>query len=157
MLQHVQHGLPVSAGIDDDDRFVVQAKLLPGDDLERLVQGAEPAGQDDEGVRAVEHHALAGVHAVDDMQLGQAGMLDLKLLDVVGNDADHLAAGGQGRVGGDAHQADPAAAIHQLESAFANFTTDSPSRVLMALVDAVGGTAINANRPHVCHYFSWWI
>ena len=84
-------------------------------------------------------------------------MLDLKLLDMPRDDPDHLAAGSQRRIGGNTHQADPSAAIDQLQSALADLATDSARRILVVLVHTAGRAAINANCPHIGHWISWWI
>ena len=52
--------------LDDHDGLVVQPELLPGDAFERLVERAEPAGQNGEGVRPLDHALLALVHGADD-------------------------------------------------------------------------------------------
>ena len=50
--------------VAQQDRLVVQPKLSPGDDLDGLVQRAQPARQRHERVRLREHALLAAVHAV---------------------------------------------------------------------------------------------
>ena len=57
------------------------------------------------------------MHRVHDVHLDAAAMADLALQQAVGDDADHLGAGLQRGVGGDAHQPDRAAAIDQAEAA----------------------------------------
>ena len=86
---------PVALDIEDDDRGIVQPDLLPGHDLERLVEGPEAARQHDEGVRHREHPPLAIMHAVGDDPIGELTMTDLVANQEVRDDADHLAAGGQ--------------------------------------------------------------
>jgi len=44
VVDEAQQLLPVAGDVDDDDRLVVEAELLPGDDLEGLVERAEAAG-----------------------------------------------------------------------------------------------------------------
>ncbi len=99
--------------VDQDDRLVVHAELAPGDDLERLVQRAHAAGQNDEGLGQVEHHALAGVHAVDDLEFREAAVAELGLLQVFRDDADDLATRRQRGFRDRTHEADAAAAIDQ--------------------------------------------
>jgi hypothetical protein len=93
----------------------VEAELGPGEDLEELLEGAQPAGQGDETVGQLGHAGLAGVHRVDHLEAGQALVADLPFEQRAGS-PHHLAAGGQAGVGDDAHQADVAAAIHQLDA-----------------------------------------
>src|SRR5687767_5001428 len=99
--------------VDQDDRLVVHAELAPGDDLEGLVEGPHAARQDYEGLRQVEHHALAGVHAVDDLEFREPAVTELCVLQVLRDDADDLAAGRQRRVRHGPHEADSAAAIDE--------------------------------------------
>ena len=75
---------PIAGDVDDHDRLVVQAELLPGDDLERLVERAEAARQHREGIGHLEHAALALVHAVDDDELAEPGMADLAVVEMAG-------------------------------------------------------------------------
>src|ERR1700756_755801 len=86
--------VPIAADIDDEDRLVVQAELLPGDHLEGLVERAEPARQNREGVRHLEHAALALVHRADDEKLANAAMPDLLVVKMRRNDAGDPAAAG---------------------------------------------------------------
>src|SRR5690606_18842717 len=92
VIDEVQERVPVTVEVNQHDRLVVQPKLPPGQNLERLVERAEAARQDGKGVRQLDHQALAGVHAVDDMQLGHAAVADLAGVEEFGNDPDHLAA-----------------------------------------------------------------
>ena len=79
--------------------LLVDAELRPGDRLEELLVGAEAARQRHERVGEVGHHRLALVHRADDVQPGEALMRDLAHGERVRDDADHLAAGVQHRVG----------------------------------------------------------
>src|SRR5690606_25117535 len=89
------------------------AKLAPGPDLEQLFQGAEPAGQGDEGVGQFGHACLARVHTVHHFQVGQATVADFGSFQALRDDADDLATGIQCCIGDYAHQADSAAAVYQ--------------------------------------------
>src|SRR3546814_19216872 len=69
MVHKIQKRPPVAVLVDQHDRLVVQPELLPGDDLEGFVERAEASGQNDESVGPFDHHPLAGMHAVDDVEL----------------------------------------------------------------------------------------
>ena len=96
----------------------MQAKLAPCDDLDRLVERAETARQRDEGIGGLEHALLAAVHGVGDDEFGDARVRDLAPGEEFRDDAGHRAAGGQGGVGHDAHQADASAAVDQSDAGF---------------------------------------
>ena len=84
----------------------MEAELRPRRDLEQLLQGAEPAGEGHEPVGQLVHQGLALVHRADDPQVGEAVVGDLPVGHVLGDDADHLAAGVEHGVGDLAHEAD---------------------------------------------------
>ena len=107
---------PVTPGIDDDDRFIVHSELFPGDDFEGLVQRAHTAGQGDKAVGQFEHALFTAMHAVDDLQIGDMGMAVFQILQIVGNDADYLAADGQRAVGNGPHETNSAAAKHKSDA-----------------------------------------
>ena len=142
---------PVARDIDDEDRLVVEPELLPGDDLEGLVERAEAAGQHGEGVGQLEHPAFALVHAVDDDELADAGMADLAIVQVVGNDAGDAAAAGERRIGHEPHQPDPAAAIDEFDAGFGEERAEPDRRRAVSLIDPPGRAAINANTPNHRH------
>ena len=111
--QQSGQGVPVTALVDDHDRLGVQAQCAPGQDLEELLEGADAARQDHEGVGALEHFVLALVHRLDHHGLGERRMARLATHQEAGDDADRLAARLQRGVGQHAHQADAAPAIDQ--------------------------------------------
>ena len=94
----------------------MQPEHPPGPGLEQLLERARGAGQRDEGVGEVGHHGLALVHRLHDLQPGQAGVRHLVVHQVLGDDADDLAAGGQRGVGDDAHQPDVPAAVDDADA-----------------------------------------
>ena len=94
-----RQGFPVALDIEDDNRQIVQPQLSPGDQLERLVEGAQPPRQDDKGVGHLEHPPLAVVPAVSDDQIGELTVADLVANQEVRDHADHLAASRQDRIG----------------------------------------------------------
>ena len=64
---------PEAADVGDQHRLGMTRELDPGHLLDEFFQRADAAGQRDEGVRALEHQALAGVHVGhDDVLLRRA-------------------------------------------------------------------------------------
>src|SRR5581483_7949742 len=141
-----QQRSPIAVDADDQDRLVVELQLAPGDDLEELVQRTGPAGQDDERIGPAEHRRLARMHALGDDQPADAAMADLGAQEMVGDDAGHLAAGAQRRIGHDAHEADPPAAEHDLDAGPGQAPAQLARRIAVALGAAAGGAAIDAHR-----------
>src|SRR3546814_2016204 len=88
MVDEPQEGLPIAVDVDHHDGLVVQLELAPGDDLERLVQRAEAAGQDGEGVRHLEHQVLARMHGIEDVQIADPLMADFAGLEKLRDDPD---------------------------------------------------------------------
>src|SRR5947208_15111931 len=58
MIEKGKQGRPVAADVDEQDRLVVQPKLLPADDLEHLVEGSDAARQERKGIRLLGHQPL---------------------------------------------------------------------------------------------------
>src|SRR3546814_8135905 len=129
MVHKIQKRPPVAVLVDQHDRLVVQPELLPGDDLEGFVERAEASGQNDESVGPFDHHPLAGMHAVDDVELAEPGMLDLQRLDVLRNDADDMAARLERGVRDDAHQAYSPAAIDELQASVGYLPPEAARRL----------------------------
>ena len=82
---------PVAAGIQQNDRLGMEPELLPGDDLQRLVERPQPAGQDHETVGQLEHAVLALVHGGGNDLFCHFVVADLQVLEEFGDDADGLA------------------------------------------------------------------
>src|SRR5688572_2962789 len=73
-------------------------------------------------------------------------MAELGTLQMLRDDADHLAAGGHGRVGDRPHQADAAAAIDQTDVALGQFPAKLFGNVDETFGSALRRAAIDANR-----------
>src|SRR5690625_7897171 len=58
----LDQGLPVAGDVEEDDGLVVQAELAPGKHLEELLQGAQAAGENTEGIGMLCHPHLALMH-----------------------------------------------------------------------------------------------
>ncbi len=131
----------ITVEVDEDAGLGVDAELCPGDDLDELVHGAVAAGEGDEGVGAVGEHGLALMHGADDVELGEAAVVDLALADDVGDDADDLAAGFEGGVGDDAHGADRGASVDEAVAGDGEEAAEIAGGIAVDGGDAVGGGA----------------
>mgnify|MGYP000495273649 CR=1 FL=1 len=116
LLDQVPQRRPVTQRVDHDDGLGMDAELLPGDDLQRLVERPQPAGQDHETVGQLEHAVLALVHGGGDNLFCHFVVADLQVLEEFGDDADGLAAAAEHRVGQHSHQADTPAADATLDA-----------------------------------------
>src|SRR5919206_2923312 len=111
-----QQRLPEPVDVHQDGRLGVQAEHAPGPGLEQLLQRAGRAGQRDEGVGELGHAGLALVHGGDHLQPRQPGVRELVVHQVLGDDADDVAAGVQGGVGDHAHQSGAPAAVDDADA-----------------------------------------
>ena len=99
-------------------------ELAPRPDFEQLLEGADATGQREKRVAAFGHHHLALVHGLDDMQLVQPGVAELARHQRLRDHADDRRAGGERRIGHDAHQPGTPAAVDELPAAPADLTAD---------------------------------
>ena len=89
----------------------------------------KPPGSATKPSDSVGHHRLALVHRGGDPQLGEAGVRDLPVDEVLGDHADDLAPGGERGVRDRAHQADARAAVHQAHAAGGDLAAQRGRRV----------------------------
>ena len=113
--QEAAESRPIAADVERADRLHVDAELCPREHLEQLLEGAEPARERHEAVGEAGHCRLPLVHAVDDAQLGAAGVCDLLRRQRTRNDAHDLAAGREHRIGENAHEPDRSAAVDEAD------------------------------------------
>src|SRR4051794_5692469 len=116
MVEEAREPVVVAAHVEQPERLGVQAELIPGVDLEQLLERPHAAGQRHERVRELGHQRLALVHRVDHPQIGQPGVRDLAVDQRLRDHADHAAAALQRRVGDGAHQTDARAAVDELDA-----------------------------------------
>ncbi|MNO85790.1 hypothetical protein D3C76_771690 [compost metagenome] len=126
-------------------RFAMVAQLAPGPDFEQFFQGAQAAGQSDEGIAEFGHPRLARMHAVDHFQAGQAAVADFLVLETLRDDADHFAAGRQCRVGNNAHQPHGATAVDQGQLTFGQRLAKGHGCFTISRVGASAGAAEYTN------------
>ena len=140
--------LPVSLDVEHAHGLGVNAELGPGEHLERLFEGAEPARQRDEPIGERGHGRLALVHAPDDAQLVEPRVGELGRGERPGDDADHLATAAKHRVGEDAHEADRAAAVHEAEAALDQLNAERARRRRVRGACALRRAAEHAEALH---------
>ena len=91
--------------------FAWMPQLCPGDGLEGLVEGAEAAGEREKGLRERVHPRLALVHRGRDVERREARVRQLARHHALRDDARHVAARRERRVGHRAHEAHAGAAV----------------------------------------------
>ena len=126
----------------------MDAELRPGEDLKRLLEGAEAAGQRDEPVGQRGHRSLAFVHRAHDAQLGETAVGQLASDQRLRDDADRLAALGQHRVGEDAHEPHLAASVDQADPPRHQLGAETARGVGIAGATACRRAAEDAEAAH---------
>src|SRR5690606_37781930 len=147
-VDHPDQGRIEILDVEEGARLAADAELAPGEHLEDLLHGAEPAGQGDERVGQLEHAHLALVHGADDLQLGQALVRHFPVGQLLGDHPGDLAAGLQYRVGHGTHQPDVAAAIHQAQAVAGDAVAQGDGAFGIGRLAAGVGAAIDADRAH---------
>ena len=145
LLEQLTERLPEIGDVEDQDRFLVPAELRPGQLLDQLFKRADTARKRDEGIRALEHHALALVHVGRDDALLHAHQhvlaVDQKLRDDPGHDPAVI----DNRFGERSHQPDRATAIDQADAVLGQNSAELSRRVHESRVVAGAGGAVDAN------------
>jgi hypothetical protein len=130
-----EQGIEEARRVEQDDRAVVEAELAEGEDLAELLEGAEAAGEGDEGVAVAVEAGLARAHVVDALHL-DVRMMDVAAIDEVAQDHPaHAAARGERRVGDGAHEADLRAAVHEEVAAPGDLRAERARRADVRLAD----------------------
>jgi hypothetical protein len=112
------------------------------------------AGQRHEGVRALEHDALALVHVAGDDQLLCVGERTLAAGQEFGDDAGHPAALGERRRRDRAHQPDRTSAIDKADVVLGEDAAEGMRRLGEARIGPGTGTAIDADITNRAHSFT---
>ena len=63
VVEEMQETTVVVPGVEQSNRFIVEAKLRPGPDFKDFLQCPQPAGLSDKGVTQFCHSGLALMHA----------------------------------------------------------------------------------------------
>jgi hypothetical protein len=113
VIEEGEHGGVEAGRVEQEDGLGVQFEGLPGEDLEEFLEGSEAPGQNDEGVRALAHQRLTGVHGAGDVKLGETIVGDLEIDEHLGDDADDVTSGLEGSLGEGAHETDTRATVDE--------------------------------------------
>src|SRR5262245_55250093 len=116
VVEELDQAVEVAGDVEDAGGLGVDAQLTPGEDLKIALEGADPAGEDDEGIREVGHLGLPLVHRGDHDEVGNAGVGGLLLHQLLRDDAGHVAAVLVHRVGQLSHDAHAGSAVDQLDA-----------------------------------------
>src|SRR4051794_10815616 len=117
MVEEAHEPVEVAAHVEEPERLGVQPELVPGVDLEELLERPDAAREGDEGVRQLRHQRLALVHGVDHAQLAQRRMADLAIHERLRDDADDAPARLERGVRHGAHEPHARAAVDHLDAA----------------------------------------
>jgi hypothetical protein len=127
---------------------VVEAELGPGEGFKEFVEGAETAGESEEGVREFVHQGFAAVHGFDDVEAGKVRVSDFFLGEGAGDDADDFAACSEGGIGESAHEADGGATVDEAEAAAGYFGAGQAGGEEARLGRAGTGAAEDTDGAH---------
>jgi hypothetical protein len=111
MTQKRKQVIEVSQAVDQTHRFGVQAQLQPRHHLEHLFERAETSRQNYERIGSFGHRALANVHRLHDDEFVESLVRNLWTHQMLGNDADDIAARGERRIGDVSHHPDVPATV----------------------------------------------
>ena len=111
VIQKLEKWIVEPRGIEDPDRFEVQAELKPSKYFDHLFESADASRQRYEGIRKLSHAMLALVHGLHRNKLGKPAMCALLCNHRARDDSDDLAVSGQRGLGQHTHKAGAAAAI----------------------------------------------
>jgi hypothetical protein len=125
MIEKGQQWVVEASGVEQEYGFGVNFEGLPGEHFEELLEGAEAAGEDEEGVGALAHECFAGVHGVGDVKLGEAVLGDLEIDEDLGDDADNVAACSERSLGDGAHEAYAGAAVDEADTTLGKGAAES--------------------------------
>ncbi len=131
-FEELAHRRPEFGAVEDDGDRLELAGLHEREHLEHLVHGAEAAGEEDEGLRAVGEGDLAGEEEVEGNLVGDVGVVVL-LHRELDREPDGLAAGLEGAAVAAFHDARSAARDYGV----AQFLCDSAAEMAGLLVELV--------------------
>lgn len=113
LAELLKKGVIEAVEVQQIHRFVNLLELIGHHHFEHLVEGADAAGEGDEGIAVGDEVFLALGHGADADELGDALRVDDIVAEEVGDDADDAASFLQRRTADDAHEAEIASAIDE--------------------------------------------
>jgi hypothetical protein len=138
-------GLEKAIDIQQAHGLAVDAQLGPRENLEELVERAQPSWEGDEGVGDGCHAHLAFVHGLDDVEALHAFVRKLASFEEFGDDAYAAPTMREDAVGNLAHQPHVAAAIDELGALVGEQLAQLSCSEGEGGVVAAGGTAEDAD------------
>jgi len=143
-VEESQEGVVEALDVQQAVGLAAKTELRPGEDFGEFLEGAEAAGQSDEGVREFGHEGLAFMNGGDDAEVLEAKVRDFFICEAFWNNADDFAAAGKHGTGNDAHQADAATAVNEADLAPGEEGAQFPGGVAVGGAGTAVGTAIDA-------------
>src|SRR5690348_5626398 len=116
LVDEFDEAVPEAFDVEQAERLLVVAERVPAPRLEEFVERSDPTRKREERVGKLGHPRLALVHRLDDVKLGDAGMRDLDVDERLRDDSVDLAAELEHAIGDQPHEAEPAAAVDQLDA-----------------------------------------
>ena len=147
-VDEVEQRPVVAVDVEQHDGHADDAELVPRQDLEHLVERAEATGEHDHTVGQFRHACLATVHVVGDLEFGETDVCEFEIPQLLGDDADHLAAAVDHGVGDRSHQPHVAAAVDESVSLPCDLSAD---RLRRLTEDTPRTDARPAEDTDVCH------
>ena len=144
VVEEGEEGVVETGDVQQAVGFAVKAELRPGEDFGEFLEGAEAAGQGDEGIRQLGHESLALVHGGDDAEVFESAVRNFFGNKGLGYDADDFATAGKHGVGDGSHQSDASTAVNEADSAAGEKGAHVPRGVGVRGLGAAIGAAINA-------------
>lgn len=143
-----------SGDIEQGARLVMHGEAVPGEHFKKLVNGADAAGQGDEGVGKLRHEFLALRHCFDHFHALRARVGQLTPLQIPGDDSDHFASGVQAGIGHHAHESETSPTGDEADAAFRQSLAERQRRLRKGRIRAARGStedADGANRRGFFH------
>uniref|UniRef100_A0A1X7TJ73 Uncharacterized protein n=1 Tax=Amphimedon queenslandica TaxID=400682 RepID=A0A1X7TJ73_AMPQE len=116
-IHKIDQRIVIALDIEQQCRLGMDADPGQGPDLEEFVHGPDPAGQDDESIRASEHQAFALCHGLDLAHFVDPPMQALMREKIARDDADDPSPGFEGGIGQRSHHALPATPVDEIDAA----------------------------------------
>ena len=89
--EHLEQGVVVAAGIEQDDGMKVEPQLFPRNGFQQFFQRAAAAGQGDDGIGEVGHALFAAVYVGGDYEFFEAGVVPPVVVHELRNDSRDFA------------------------------------------------------------------